>query len=45
MVTALESVDADVRYSELEGVGHNAWDPAYSDETLSIWLFEQQKQQ
>ena len=45
MVTALESVDADVRYSELEDVGHNAWDPAYSDEALSIWLFDQQKQQ
>jgi len=29
------------RYSELEGVGHNSWTPAYSDpEGLIPWIFE-----
>lgn len=43
MSTALEAIGADVRYSELVGVDHSAWDPAYADEALAIWLFEQQK--
>ena len=43
MVAALEAVGADVQYTEFSGVGHNAWDPAYAEEALSSWLFEQQK--
>ncbi|MEM7795681.1 MAG: PHB depolymerase family esterase [Cyanobacteria bacterium P01_C01_bin.118] len=41
MMAALESVGADVQYTELVDVGHNAWDPAYGNEALPIWLFEQ----
>lgn len=44
MAAALETVGADVKYSELSG-GHNAWDPAYGEEALPNWLFTQQKQQ
>lgn len=29
----------DVHYAELPGVGHNAWDAAYSDDALWAWLF------
>ncbi len=43
MAAALESVGADVRYTEFPGVGHNAWDPAYSMEELSTWLMSQRK--
>ncbi|NEQ49084.1 MAG: prolyl oligopeptidase family serine peptidase [Leptolyngbya sp. SIO3F4] len=43
MATALEAISADVQYSELKGVDHSAWDPAYADEALATWLFEQQK--
>ncbi|MGD1856504.1 MAG: prolyl oligopeptidase family serine peptidase [Leptolyngbyaceae cyanobacterium] len=44
MAAALADLGADVQYSELPGVGHNAWDPAYSQEALPSWLFAQQKQ-
>jgi predicted peptidase len=43
MAAALSAVGADVRYTELEGVGHNAWDPAYTLEELAGWLFRQQR--
>ncbi|WP_215617723.1 carboxylesterase family protein [Leptothoe kymatousa] len=45
MMAALESVDANVQYTEFSGIGHNAWDPAYADEALPMWLFEQQQEQ
>lgn len=41
MAQALESVGADVHYTELPGVGHNAWDKAYADQDMVAWLFEQ----
>ena len=44
MAAALEEAGADVRYEELLGVGHNAWDPAYASEELTVWLFSQQRQ-
>lgn len=44
MAAALEEAGADVRYEELPGVGHNAWDPAYASEELAVWLFSQQRQ-
>ncbi len=34
---------ADVRYSELSGVGHNAWDPAYASPGFIDWLFAQRR--
>ncbi|NND72546.1 MAG: prolyl oligopeptidase family serine peptidase, partial [Rhodothermales bacterium] len=43
MNTALQIAGADVRYSEFEGVGHNAWDPAYAYSAFVTWLFEQRK--
>jgi beta-galactosidase len=43
MAAALRALGADVRYTELEGVGHNAWDPAYGSEELPEWLFAQRR--
>jgi predicted peptidase len=40
---ALEAAGADVRYTELPGVGHNSWDPAYQSPELSRWLFQQRR--
>lgn len=34
----LRSFGADVQYTELPGVGHNSWDPAYQDSGLLDWL-------
>jgi predicted peptidase len=42
---ALEAAGADVRYTELPGVGHNSWDPAYQSSELSHWLFQQRRGQ
>lgn len=33
----------DVRYTEYEGVGHNAWTRAYAEPALWRWLFEQRQ--
>lgn len=43
MAKALEAVGADVRFTELLGVGHNAWDAAYGSEALRDWLFRQRR--
>ncbi len=43
MATELESVGADVRYTELPGVNHNSWDAAYSDVAIIDWLFAQHR--
>jgi predicted peptidase len=43
MAAALKAIGANVQYSELPGVGHNAWDPAYNMVDLSNWLFEQRR--
>jgi predicted peptidase len=40
---ALEAAGAHVRYTELPGVGHNSWDPAYQSSELSRWLFQQRR--
>lgn len=40
---ALEAVGADVHYTELPGVNHNAWDTAYSNTALIEWLFNQRR--
>jgi predicted peptidase len=39
MVEKLKAAGADVRYSRVEGVGHNVWEHAYNEELLS-WLLE-----
>lgn len=42
LVAALKNeTAADVRYTELPGVGHNAWDRAYGSEEMWSWLFSQ----
>lgn len=42
MVEALKKTDADVTYTILEGVGHNAWDYAYNENLIS-WLLSKKK--
>jgi predicted peptidase len=39
VVAALQKAGATVKYTELPGVGHNAWDAAYRDPELPKWLF------
>jgi predicted peptidase len=43
MAEALTNEGGNVRYVELPGVGHNAWDRAYSDAELWDWLFRQRR--
>ena len=38
MVEALKAADANVRYTEYPGVGHNSWDKAYADPEFMTWL-------
>jgi len=40
---ALKAAGADVRYTELLGLNHNAWDAAYGSEEFTRWLFAQQR--
>jgi len=44
MNEALKALGGNVRYTELPGVGHNAWDAAYSNDEMIDWLFSQKKQ-
>jgi predicted peptidase len=43
MAAALEAAGADVRYTELPGVDHNAWDPAYDNAEIIKWLLKQRR--
>jgi predicted peptidase len=43
MATALAAISANVRYTELAGVDHNAWDPAYDNAEMVEWLLVQQR--
>ena len=43
MVTALQAVGSPVRYTELEGVGHDSWTAAYASPALFPWLFAQRR--
>ena len=43
MATALEAISANVRYTELAGVDHNAWDPAYDNAEMVEWLLVQRR--
>ncbi len=42
MVRRLREMGYDVRFTRYEGVGHNAWERAYSEEELYDWLMEQE---
>ena len=44
MFAALRSINADVQYTELPGVEHNAWDPAYARADLIEWMLKQRRQ-
>jgi predicted peptidase len=41
MFAELQKLGANVRYTELPGVGHNAWDPAYGNPELWTWVLAQ----
>ncbi len=43
MAAALRTIGANVQYTELPGVGHNAWDPAYERADLFSWLLRQRR--
>ena len=43
MVAALQAAGGDPKYSEYEGVEHNAWSRTYADPEVLEWLFEQRK--
>jgi predicted peptidase len=43
MAAALEAIGADVQYTELPGIGHNAWDNAYDRAEVFTWLFRQRR--
>lgn len=43
LVTKLQSLNADVQYTEYQGVGHNSWDNAFADPTLIPWMMEKKK--
>jgi predicted peptidase len=43
MASALKAIGANVQYTELPGIGHNAWDPAYDRADLFTWLFKQKR--
>lgn len=45
MAAALKTLGGDVRYKELAGVGHNAWDDAFADPELPVWLFNQRRRE
>jgi predicted peptidase len=43
MASALKERGSDVQYTELPGVDHNAWDPAYDRAEIAEWLFRQRR--
>ncbi len=43
MVTAVKDAGGEVKYSELEGVGHGSWVAAYAPDAALTWMFEQRR--
>ena len=43
MAAALKSLGANAQYTELPGVEHNAWDPAYARADLIEWMLRQRR--
>lgn len=44
MIEAIKKAGGEPKYTELAGVGHNSWTPAYSDPKGVVqWMFEQKK--
>lgn len=44
MASALKKLGATPILKELEGVGHNSWDSAFTDPQIASWLFSQKRQ-
>ena len=45
MIEAVRAAGGAPKYTELEGVGHDAWTPAYRDPAVLDWLFAQRRPQ
>jgi predicted peptidase len=44
MIEAIRAAGGEPKYTELQGVGHDSWTPAYTDpQSVVPWLFEQVK--
>jgi predicted peptidase len=43
MVAALKAIGANVQYTELPGVDHNAWDPTYNRVDIIEWMLKQKR--
>lgn len=43
MFAELKKTRANIQYTELPGVGHNAWDPAYSRADVIEWMLKQRR--
>jgi predicted peptidase len=43
MIEAMKKAGATPKYSELAGVGHNSWSPAYADKDFWPWLLSQKR--
>jgi predicted peptidase len=43
MIEALEEAGGEPKFTEYEGLGHGSAGPAYSDQELHRWLFEQRR--
>ena len=41
MIAAIRAAGGKPLYSELEGIGHDSWTPAYESEELLEWIFSQ----
>ena len=44
MVEAVQSAGGQVKYTELPGVTHNSWDPAYGDPSVIEWMLAQRRE-
>lgn len=43
MVEAVQAAGGQIKYTELAGVTHNSWDPAYGDAAVIEWMLAQRR--
>lgn len=43
MIDAIKKAGGTPQYTELKGVGHNSWSPAYGSDSTWEWLFKQRR--
>jgi len=44
MIDAIKAAGGNPKYTELPGIGHNSWTPAYQDpHGVLEWMFQQHK--